>query len=284
MRTFLALGRYRSLSAASRALQVTHATVARRIQTLQDRVGEILFERRPDGYVLTAAGERVLEAAARMEASAQTLTRPTGSDDDDLRGLVRINAPPALAQAFLLAHLAELSHSHPALDIDLASDIRSISLIRHEADIAVRVGTPVDVDLIAKPVGSIAFGFYGTPARCLHVESGGLPTFISFNDESSNERGPEWLMQRFPRSRVALRAENHVLQAMAARSGIGLALLPHYLGRTDPELRLCAIGPLPAPREIWLLIRKQDRNVAPVRAVMQRLVEVFEQSKPLFCA
>jgi DNA-binding transcriptional LysR family regulator len=105
-RTFLALGRHRSLSAASRALQVNHATVARRIRSLQDRVGEVLFERRLDGYVLTAAGERVLEAAAQMEAAAQTLTRPATGDKGELRGLVRINAPPALAQAFLLPHLA----------------------------------------------------------------------------------------------------------------------------------------------------------------------------------
>jgi DNA-binding transcriptional LysR family regulator len=162
--------------------------------------------------------------------------------------------------------------------------VRSISLSRHAADIAVRVGTLVDVDLIAKPVGSMAFGFYGTPAQCTHVESGGLPNFISFNDESSNERGPAWLMQRFPRSRVALRAENHVLQAMAARSGVGLALLPHYLGRADHALKLCAIGPLPPAREIWLLIRKRDRTSATVRTVLQALGDHFLQNEHLFRA
>lgn len=60
VRVFLALGRYRSLSAAARALQVNHATIARRLQSLEHSMGEKLVERRPDGYLLTPAGEVAL--------------------------------------------------------------------------------------------------------------------------------------------------------------------------------------------------------------------------------
>lgn len=284
VRVFLALGRYRSLSAAARALQVNHATVARRIQSLEESVGEKLVDRRPDGYVLTPAGESALEAAAEMEAAAQTLSRPSVTEDVTLRGLVRINAPPALAQGFLLPRLAEFTSRHPGLDIDLATDLRSISLERHKADIAVRVGRPVDVDLIAKQVGSLAFGFYGTSEMCEAVERGETPTFVSFNEESANMPESTWLSQQFPRARIALRAENQVLQAIAAQSGAGLALLPHYIGRRVPDLRLCALGPLPSHREIWLLIRKQDRNSSAIRAVMQHLVDAFKGGEAMFAA
>src|SRR4051812_44109497 len=119
LRVFLALGRYRSLSAAARALRVNHATVARRIQSLEDSLGEKLVERRPDGYVLTAAGENAVLAAAEMEDAAQTLTRSGASEDGALRGLVRVNAPPALAQGFLLTRIAEMVGRHPGLDIDV---------------------------------------------------------------------------------------------------------------------------------------------------------------------
>lgn len=284
VRVFLALGRYRSLSAAARALQVNHATVARRIQSLEDSLGEKLVDRRPDGYVLTPAGESALEAAAEMEAAAQALSRPSVTEDGTLRGLVRINAPPALSQGFLLPRLAEFTARHPGLDIDLATDLRSISLDRHKADIAVRVGTPLDVDLIAKQVGSVAFGFYGTSEICESVERGEPPTFVSFNEESANIPESTWLAQQFPRARIALRAENQVLQAIAAQNGAGLALLPHYIGRRVPDLRLCALGPLPLHREIWLLIRRQDRNSSAIRAVMQHLVEAFKDGEGMFAA
>ncbi|QSN63099.1 LysR family transcriptional regulator [Caballeronia sp. M1242] len=285
MRMFLALGRYRSLSSAARALRVNHATVARRIQALEDSLGESLVERRPDGYVLTPAGESALAVAAKMEAAAQTLTRPAPSDgESSIRGLVRINAPPALSQGFLIARLTEITARHPGLDIDLATDLRSISLNRHKADIAVRVGRLTDADLIAKPVGSMAFGLWGTQAQCERAERGESPTFVSFNEESADMPNLVWLREHFPRSRIAFRAENHIFQAIAARDGIGLALLPHYLGRSLPGLRLCAFGPVPPPRDMWLLIRRQDRNDATIRAVTQHLTDAFKASEQLFAA
>ncbi|CAM2157232.1 Transcriptional regulator, LysR family protein [Pararobbsia alpina] len=281
---FLALGRYRSLSATARALQVNHATVARRIQSLEESLGDKLVERRPDGYRLTPAGEHALQVAAEMEVAAQNLSRPAIGAPDTLRGLVRINAPPALAQGFLLARLTEITATHPGLDIDLATDLRSISLSRHKADIAVRVGHAVDADLIAKPLGSMAFGFYGIAAQCDRAERGELPTFVGYNEESGDMPGAEWLTRHFPRSRIAFRGENHIMQAIAAGNGAGLALLPHYLGRSLPGLTLCTLEPAPPPRDIWLFVRRQDRNVATIRAVMQHVQDSFKASEGLFSA
>ncbi|QRF62390.1 LysR family transcriptional regulator [Variovorax paradoxus] len=285
VRVFLALGRYRSLSAAARALQVNHATIARRLQSLEDSMGEKLVERRPDGYVLTPAGEEALHAATDMEAAAQRLTRTGRNEDEDLRGVVRINAPPALGHAFLATQLARVTAIHPGLDVDLATDLQTVSLDRRKADIAVRIGRPSDGDLIAKPVGKLVFGFYGDEAQCERVERQGLaPVFVSFDEPHSNMPEALWLAQHFPRSRIALRAENHILQATAAKAGAGLALLPHYIGRQVPELRPCALAPLPPSKEICLLIRGQDRHAGPVRAVMRHLVDAFKENRALFSA
>lgn len=283
MRIFLALGRYGSLSATARALRVNHATVARRVHSLELSVGQKLVERRPDGYVLTPAGERALRVAAEMESAAQSLKHAGLNDaDGSLGGLVRINAPPGLSQGFILARLTELTNSYPGLDIDLATNLRSVSLDRHEADIAVRVGDLVDADLIARPLGRMAFGFYGSSAQCEKVELGEPPVFVSFNEESADMPGTSWLVQQFPHARISLRAENHILQAIAARDGAGLALLPHYLGRTLPGLNLCALGPVPPPRDMWLLTRRQDRNVPRLRAVMEHLIDAFRRKEALF--
>ena len=284
VRVFLALGRYRSLSAAARALQVNHATIARRIQSLEGSMGEKLVERRPDGYLLTAAGERALEAATGMEAAAQLLTRKDGADDGDVRGVVRINAPPALAHAFLAAQLARVTLAHPGLDIDLATDLHAVSLDRRKSDIAVRIGRPNDGDLIAQSVGKLACGFYGTDERCAEVEAGLPAVFISFDEQHSDMPEGIWLAQQFPRARVAFRAENQLLQATAARAGAGIALLPHYIARQVPGLRPCALTPLPPAREVVLLIRGQDRHARPIRAVMRHLVDAFKESRALFGA
>lgn len=284
VRVFLALGRYRSLSAAARALQVNHATIARRIQSLEDSMGEKLVERRPDGYVLTPAGEIALQAASGMEAAAQLLTRSDRHEGEDVRGVVRINAPPALGHAFISAQLARMAALHPGLDIELATDLRSVSLDRRQADIAVRVGKPVDGDFIAKSVGKMAFGFYGTRERCEEVEQGHPPVFVSFDEQNLDLLEASWIAQQFPRARVAFRAENQVLQATAARAGAGIALLPHYIGRQVPELQPVELTPLPPAREMFLLMRGHDRNARPIRAVMDHLVDAFKENRALFAA
>src|SRR3954468_24030652 len=148
IRVFLALGRHGRLSAAARALSVNHATIARRIRALETTLREKLVERRPDGYVLTPAGTRTLAAASDMESAAETLGK--GAVDDTPRGLVRVNASPGLFQGFLLSRLAKLPAQYPGIDIDVATDLRHVSLERREADIAIRLGRPQDGDVIAR--------------------------------------------------------------------------------------------------------------------------------------
>lgn len=280
VRIFLALGRHGSLSAAARALSVNHATISRRIQSLEASLGEKLVERRPEGYQLTPAGTRAMEVASEMEALAQTLGR--GGEDAAPRGLVRINAPPALAQGFLTARLAKLPTVHPGLDIELATDLRSISLDRHQADIAVRLGRPLDGDFLAKPLGRMAYGFYGTDEVCKAVENGAEPVFIGFDEGNSDMTEAAWLTRHYPRARIAFRANNQFAQATAAQSGAGLALLPHYIGRQEPKLRLCQLEPVPPHREIWLLLRRQDRKNLPIRTVGDYLMQAFASEQHLF--
>jgi len=285
LRTFLALGRHRSLSGAARALQVDHATVARRIRALEAALGEKLVERRPDGYVLTPTGEAALGRAAEMETAALALKHPRrAGGGSGVRGKVRVNAPPALTQAFLLAHLAQIHEIHPGVDIDLATNLRAVSLERHEADIAIRLGPFADSGLVARPLGRMAFGFYGTAATCDAVERGEAAAFIGFDEGNADIPESAWFARQFPQARVCFRAENHVLQAIAARSGLGLALVPHYIGRQLPELRACALGPVPPPREISALIRPQDRAADAIRAVISHLADAFRRSERQFVA
>lgn len=277
---FLALGRHGSLSAAARALAVNHATIARRLRALETTLGEKLVERRADGYVLTPSGTRALAVASDMEAAVQTLGR--GGGDDAPRGMVRVNAPPGLAQGFLIGPLSEIPARHPGLDIDLATDLRAVSLERHETDIAVRLGRPADGDIIARPLATIGYGYYGTAKICKAIAEGADPVFIGYDEASAYVPEAAWLTRHFPRARIAFRADNHLAQAIAARSGAGVALLPHYIGRRESKLRLTALTPVPPPREVWLLTRRQDRRDFAIRTVVEHLTKAATAARALF--
>src|SRR5579859_7089116 len=119
LRFALALARHGSLSAAARALGVNHATVSRRVAGLDAALGATLLERRPTGYVLTAAGRAVLQEAAVMEQAASRLPRFDAAPP--LGGMVRLSAPPSLAESFLTSRFGPLLERHPGLDIALVA-------------------------------------------------------------------------------------------------------------------------------------------------------------------
>lgn len=280
VRIFLALARHGSLSAAARTLGVNHGTVSRRLLSLEHSLGEKLVERRPEGYALTPAGTHALEAASDMEQAAQVLGR--GGVDGGPSGLVRINAPPAMSNGFLASRLATLALRYPRLNIDLAANHRSISLERHQADIAVRFGQPTGGDVIARPLTIVGYGFYGADEACRLVEAGADPVFIGFDEADAYLPEAAWMTRHFPRARLAFRAHDQFAQSIAARSGAGLVLLPHYIGRSDPLLRLIDLRPMPPRKDVFLLTRSRDRKDPSIRVVADELIGMFKQARDLF--
>ena len=171
LRFALALARHGSLSAAARALSVNHATVSRRIERLQAAIGQLLFDRRKEGYRLTDTGEMVLDQLTRMdEAVLSLLSLPMAVEDG---GLVRLTAARVLADGFLIDRLGELRQRLPTTDIEMIGESRVISLARREADIAIRLGSPKDSELVGRKIGQIGFGFYASGAYLADLAAGG---------------------------------------------------------------------------------------------------------------
>jgi DNA-binding transcriptional LysR family regulator len=222
--------------------------VSRRVQSLEASLGDKLVERRPDDYVLTPAGTRAIGPASDMEAAAAILSR--GGEDDRPKGLVRANAPPSLAQAFLVRRLAHLAMEHPDLDIDVATDLRPASLERRETDIALRLARPDDGDVIAKPLMELGFGFYGTEECCRRSAEGNDPVFVGFDEANAHLPEATWLAGHFPNARMSFRSNSQMTQAVAAREGAGLAPLPYFVGKADPALKLCTLEHNPPPRDL----------------------------------
>ncbi|NTJ66171.1 LysR family transcriptional regulator [Agrobacterium rhizogenes] len=281
IRIFIALARHGSLSAAARALSVNHATIARRIASLERTLGERLVERRPDGYVLTLAGNRALQAASDMETAAATLRR--GGADESPRGVVRLSATPGLAQSFLVERLARLAARHSGLDIEVATDVRLVSLERREADIALRLGRPQDGDVVAKRLVNFGFGFYASSEWCHWLENGVAPVFVGFDEANAHLPEAIWLARRFPEARTAFRTSNQFAQAAAAKADAGVALLPHFIGRADDNLSPCLQShELPPSRELWLVTRRHDSKDLAIVTVVDFLMQVFRGERDLF--
>ncbi|WP_250866777.1 LysR family transcriptional regulator [Caballeronia sp. INSB1] len=280
VRVFAALARHGSLSAAARALSLSHATVARRIASLEKTLGTRLVERRPEGYVLTPAGNAAVAAANVMEAAAATLQRR--GNDSRPTGLVRISATPALAQGFLVSRLASLTAEYEGLDIEVASNVRAASLERRAADIALRYERPQDGDVIATPLIKIGYGFYANSDWKTRLEQGEAPVLVGFDEANADISDAAWLAQQYPRARVAFRTSNQFAQAAAVRGGSGVALLPHFIGQADKELHQCLVHPDAPVHQLWVVTRRDDRRCQPVKTVVDFLYNIFQKEQVLF--
>jgi DNA-binding transcriptional LysR family regulator len=280
LRHFLALARAGTLSGAARALRVHHATVARRVAALEATLGQPLLERRAGAHALTAAGRDALERAAEMERAAAALSSAvTGAAE---RRLVRLTATPALLEGFLLPRLAPLVERHPGLELELLGTARPLSLARHEADLALRMGTPRRGELLGRRVATVAYRFYATPAVADAMARGTAARRIGFDEGAAGIPEAAWLAETWPDDRPAYRASTFPAQALAARAGLGVVLLPRFMGDPDPALVEVPIAPLPPPRPVWLLRRASARSDPHVREVADFLDALFRRERGLF--
>lgn len=281
LRFFLELVRTGSHALAAGRLGVDRNTVSRHVAALEAELGLLLFERGPQGWCQTPAGQDLAELARRVEEDVLALARHVDARDPGLRGTVRLTSVPHVAIGLLPPHLPALHRRHPDLILEISADARAYDLSRREADLALRMGRPRAAGLVTRRLAVLAHGFYaaadGEPGRRGAVDLGADP----FVGEESEDRRERWLDGLAPGRRVVHRSNSTAAQLEAARHGLGVAVLPCYLGDACATLRRLA-GPELEPSEIWLLVHGDLRRTPRVKAVIDWLDEVMEQARPAF--
>lgn len=279
LRFFLELVRTGSHARAAKRMGVDRNTVARRVAALEAELGLPLFERGPQGWSQTMAGQELAELAGRVEENVLALTRHVDARDPALRGTVRLTTVPNMATHLLPPALPALRRRHPELVLEVVADARAFDLSRREADLALRLGRPRDSGLVARRLSQLAFAFYAaadTEAGRRGAVDFRVDPFLCDEDEVLQER---WLDDVAPGHRVVHRSNSTTALLAAARHGLGVVMLPCYLGDADPALRRLD-GPEPVPHEIWLLVHGDLRRAPRVRAVIEWVDEVVERARP----
>jgi DNA-binding transcriptional LysR family regulator len=223
----------------------------------------------------------VLEEASAMDEAAMSILRRRDARTE-LNGLVRLAAGRVLAERFLIDRLRAFHERFPAIDLEVIGGSRVVSLAKREADVALRYGSPKDSELVARRVATISFGLYASPGYRDKLNAGQPPAFIGFDQESDFIAEAKWLARQFGDQRFSFRTNSQTTQAAAARAGYGVALLPRYLVAThEPDLVEISMGGRLPDRDVWLLVRRNLKDVPRVRAVTDYLVEVFQRDRRL---
>ncbi|WP_084803202.1 LysR family transcriptional regulator [Bradyrhizobium sp. NAS80.1] len=192
---FNVLAQHGSLSATARELGVDHATVGRRIASLETALGLRLIDRLPRSCPLTEDGVAVAELTRQMEADAQAVLRRARGSASLLAATVRVSAPPALATFCIAPCVGELRRAHPNLKLVLQGSSSIAALDRGEADIAVRLSnimdrreTPTAAAVLAADTPAMALPARRLVAHGIKMMRGGYRLLLHYPIKSGDGR------------------------------------------------------------------------------------------------
>jgi DNA-binding transcriptional LysR family regulator len=280
LRYFLAVARDGSTLAAARTLRTSQTTVARRIAALERALALALFEKRQAGYVLTPAGESLLDRGRQVERAAIGFTEASDALTRETSGTVRITTQEIFAITLLAPMLRELHERHPEIMIELddAQDMRDLG--EGEADIALR-----------SMVGEHSGGIVGRrlcdddwTLYCSrdYAAQHGVPrtrgqlkkhAFIGGGGEKLWRAYSGWLRELGLEGQVIIHHASATGMLSAIRSGLGIAVLPRIVADTDPDLIRCVPPRGGHGRALWLVTHERVRRTPRVRAVIDFLYE-----------
>jgi len=287
IRHFLAVAREGSTRAAARNLRVNQSTISRHIAALEQRLGQVLFEKHPTGYRPTEFGRALMPYAEQVGEAVAAFERQVASGDKRITGAIRITCPEGLGYRLLTPLIDGFGKLHPQLTLELIIADRFLDLGRGEADVAVRAGAPKQDTLVGCKVADNAWAVYGSRS---YIDEMGRPDnlpalnqhrIIGLDGEIASIHAARWLHSTAPHASVAARSNSVIALLLAAKSGVGLAPLPVQIG--DPEADLIrVVDPVPelfAP--IWLLTHPDLQKVPRIRAFFEFAKQEMRIFRPL---
>jgi DNA-binding transcriptional LysR family regulator len=276
-RSFLAVLREKSLSAAARALNLTQPTLARHIDALEAAMGFELFTRSQQGLTPTEAAVELAPYAENVEANTAALLRIASGLGQTVKGTVRISASEIVGAEILPSMLARLRREYPALEFELVLSNAVDNLLRRDADIAVRMVEPAQEALVVRKLGTVSLGLH---AHKDYLERAGTPaslgdlaghSVIGFDRETPAIRAMRSRVPGAETLRYAFRADSDIAQWRAIQAGFGVGICQVRLAKPDRDLVHLLAEAFELQLGVWLAMHENLRATPRCRAVFDGL-------------
>lgn len=296
LRVFLAVNDGQTLLSAAEILGMSQPTVGRRLASFEARLGVQLFVRTGRRMVLTDSGGAILEGARKMEREMNAIRRTLDGQIQGLCGEVTISATEGTGSQWLIPVMASLQKKYPDIHVELNIDFRSVDLLGREADLALRLGRPSQLDLIARKLTDIEFGIYASKDYLRQL--GPIETLedlsrthwvrglfgVDQRDIVAEFIGRTGASEHFGLAdyHIAMTTNSPTTQLAAVGAGMGVGALSHRWASTNSEL----VNLLPeltmASYELWLVTHEGLRHSARIKAVADHIAEAAQMDKGLF--
>lgn len=277
-KAFLVTAELGSLTAAAKALCTSQPTIGRRVSSLEESLGVVLFERSKNSLYLTPQGECIFHALQDMRQVANNTLLVAKSATDSLAGTVTIAVSQIDALFRMPAIIAELKALAPEILVRLEVSNDSADLIHRTADIAIRNFRPTEENLIIRSVSNAHVGLFGTLDQCEYFKTQDSTAcifpIIGFTET-------EYLTQVLVDAGISENQINYVCLSdfqpthiELAKQGIGFTLLPREVGEKIPELDYVLSNTLSIYHySTWLVAHSELRHNKRIRFIYDFLAE-----------
>ncbi len=280
---FLELARQGRLMAAARRLKVDHTTVSRRISELEKDLAIRLFERKPDGFVLTEDGHRLLAIAEKMEVLGLSVVETIKTTPSEPSGRVRLATMEGIAAYYLTEKLADFNKLHPQILVELVTERHLINLTKREADVSISFVPPAGQRLNVCKAGKFGLGLFSSAdylsrrGRPKKVDELPGHDFVDYIVDLVAIPKVHWLLDVLEPEHVVFRSSSMAAQQNAIAAGRGIGLLPYFSAKTDQRLVSVLQKEVRVERELYVAVHEDIQFMGRVRALTRFLFSLFEK-------
>ncbi len=279
VQAFLAVAEEGSLSAAARVMGASQPTLGRQIKALEQQLEAQLFQRQAKGYVLTGTGASLMEPARTMRSAMNDIALAAAGQSGRIEGTVRVTASMMTSQYHLPPLIADIRRAEPRIAIDLVPSDESRNLLYREADIAVRMYRPTQLDLVTQHVGDIPLVICAAKSylqgRGPFRGAADLPNhdFVGFDANPNIIDGFKAAGFDVTRDFFKVRCDDHATYWNLVRQGCGVGFAQQGIAEADPLVEVLDIGFEIAPLPIWLTAHQAMRETPRIRRVWDLLAQ-----------
>lgn len=279
VQAFLAVAETGSLSAAARTLGASQPTLGRQIKAIEQQLGADLFLRQARGFALSETGAALVAPAQAMRAAAGQIALTAAGRAERLEGMVRITASVAISLYHLPAIIAGIRLAEPHIAVELAPSDSTTNLLYREADIAVRMYRPTQLDLVAQRLGEVELSVFAAKS---YIARRGFPTnaadfqshdFVGYDANPAMVDGFRAAGMPVQRDFFKARCDDNVVYWELVRAGCGIGFVQASIGRADPLVQELPFGDMAPNLDMWLTAHAAMRQTPRIRRVWDMLAE-----------
>jgi len=229
-----------SFTNASTILNLSQSAISRQIQSLEKDLKINLFERHARGLVLTSNGEYLFKTANDVISKLKEVESNLSEEKNQIKGKLIVTTVVSFGTTWLTPRIKEFMDLHPEIEIELIFSDKELDLATRQADVAIRMRRPKQLNLIQKKFVNFNYHIYGSNE---YLQKNGYPKnlkdldkhkFITYGKGApSPVYNPDWVLKvgsKEGKKRKSLMKVNSVYGLLlAVQSGVGLAALPDYI-------------------------------------------------------